>query len=103
VLRAAIVFTNRGVVTLLASHRLAEFDYCRKSVTVVREWFDEAHPDVQFRLDEGNPKSGIYLRSCKGKLVGLAQTVARAQGAWAAKVATAAQAPRDAGRRQQRD
>jgi len=72
---AAIVFTNTGVITLLAQHGLAEFDYCSKSVTLERVWFDEENPDVRFQLADQEPKPGIYLRSCSGEEIELVKAV----------------------------
>lgn len=73
---AAIVFTDKGQVSLLVRHGFAEFDYCSKSVTLQRVWFDAENPDVRFRLGPNEPKPGIFLRNCKGQdieLVGAVQ------------------------------
>lgn len=75
---AVVVFTDRGEITLLAQHGLAEFDYCSKSVTLVRVWFDEQNPNVRFQLDEHDPEPGIFLRSCKGQDIELVKTVQEA-------------------------
>jgi hypothetical protein len=72
---AAVVFTDTGVVTLLAHHGTAEFDYCSKSVTLNRVWFDERNPDVKFQFGDHEPKPGIYLRSCTGQEIELTKTV----------------------------
>ncbi|MDO6388453.1 hypothetical protein [Uliginosibacterium sp. 31-12] len=75
---AAIVFSDTGKITLLVQHGLAEFDYCSKSVTLERLWFDENNPSVRFQIGEMEPKPGIYLRSCDGKEIELAKTVQNA-------------------------
>jgi hypothetical protein len=51
---------------------MAEFDYCEKSVTRSRVWFDAEKPEVQFdrNATESNA-SGISLRDCRGKRVDL--------------------------------
>jgi len=72
---AAIVFTDQGRVTLLAQHGLAEFEYCSKSVTLNRVWFDAERPDVRFRLGANETKAGIFLRDCKGQDIELVETV----------------------------
>src|SRR5437764_2640276 len=63
---AVVVFRQDGKVMLLADHRLAEFDYCTRSATVDRVWFDEADANVRFQLDERAADPGIYIRSCRG-------------------------------------
>ena len=67
---AIVVFGPSGDLRLLVSHGLAEFDYCDKSVTRRRVWFDEEKPDVKFNFDnkEGGA-SGISLRDCRGNRV----------------------------------
>jgi hypothetical protein len=75
---AVVVFTDQGKLKLLAQHGLAEFDYCERSVTLARVWFDEENPSVRFQLDEHDPKPGIYLRSCKGQDIELVEAVREA-------------------------
>lgn len=73
---AVIVFDSLGVISLFAKHGLAEFDYCQKSVTQVRTWYDEDNPEVEFRIGGNKDNPGIYLRSCRGTRIELIQTVA---------------------------
>jgi hypothetical protein len=40
--------------------------YCSESVTNIREWFDEKHPDVRFQFKE-NKLAQVTVRSCDGK------------------------------------
>ncbi|WP_416757456.1 hypothetical protein ACNI65_14310 [Roseateles sp. So40a] len=71
---AVILFSNTGRIILLANHGLAEFDYCSKSVTLARDWYDQLKPEIRWDLDnEKNP--GIYLRDCKGQTIELLSTV----------------------------
>jgi hypothetical protein len=72
---AAVVFTHDGVITLLAQHGLAEFDYCSKSITLERVWFDEENPEVRFQMGDQEPTPGIFLRSCSGQEIELIKTI----------------------------
>lgn len=75
---AAVVFNAQGRLALLANHGLAEFDYCSRSVTLQRVWFDEDNPNVSFRLGEQEKEPGIFVRSCSGKTIELLRTVQEA-------------------------
>ena len=72
------VFADTGRLALLADHGLAEFDYCTKSVTLERVWFDEADPNVRFQLDDKQPDPGIFIRSCRGHDIEILRTVRQA-------------------------
>lgn len=76
---AVVVFDNKGNLILEAKHGLATFDYCNESVTLVRRWYDEDKPDVQFVPDEkyGGYKE-ITVRDCKGKTEDLLKLILRA-------------------------
>ena len=66
-------------VSLLVNHGIAEFDYCEKSVTVLRRWYDEANPRVDFHSDkEAKGTSGITLADCRGQIVDLGDVVLKA-------------------------
>lgn len=71
---AAAVFTRNGSLRLLAIHGLAEFDYCEKTVTLFRRWYDEKNPNVRF----DGPTGGITVRDCKGQQVPLLEITAKA-------------------------
>lgn len=88
---AVVLFTSKGRIGLLANHGLAEFDYCSKSVTLERVWYDEKSPRVQFDLDGKNGAPGIYLQDCKGRTVELIRTV---QNAYARAAEHSASTPR---------
>ncbi len=75
---AVVVFNALGTLAVLANHGLAEFDYCSKSITLQREWFDEDNPSVSFRLGEQEKEPGIFLRSCTGTTIELLRTVREA-------------------------
>ena len=69
---AIVVFGSAGDIRMLVEHGLAEFDYCEKSITRRRVWFDSANPDIRFDADgENNGTSGISLRDCHGRRVDL--------------------------------
>ena len=67
---AIVVFGPSGELRLLVNHGVAEFDYCEKSTTLERKWFDAERPDIKFGDKESKP-SGISLRDCRGNRVDL--------------------------------
>lgn len=73
---AVAVFARNGSLRVLAVHGLAEFEYCEKSVTLVRRWYDEKNPNVRF--DGPAETGGITVRDCRGEQVPLLQVTARA-------------------------
>lgn len=83
---AAAVFMRDGSLRVLAVHGLAQFDYCRKSATLAREWYDEKNPNVRF---DGPPElGGITLRDCRGRQVSLLEVTANAYCAALQRVPT---------------
>lgn len=80
---AVIIFDLRGKILLLANHNTSAFDYCMKTSTMFREWYDGAHPDVTFPDVSSEPgrKPGITLRDCHGNTVDLLDTVHKANAA----------------------
>jgi hypothetical protein len=73
---AVVVFNRSGQILLLAAHDAAEFDYCDKSIYIVRSWHGSEKGDVQF--DDETSLAGITLRNCRGERVNLLRTVAEA-------------------------
>lgn len=63
---AVALISRTGRVIALASHGVSDFDYCQRSVTLERVWYDESHPDVRFQLDGSKPGVGIFVRGCRG-------------------------------------
>lgn len=76
---AIVVFGPSGDLRLLVHHGIAEFDYCRKSVTLERRWFDEERVEIKFDDKESKP-SGISLRDCRGNRVDLGAVALKAYG-----------------------
>jgi len=77
---AVIVFDRRGFILLLVRHGMAEFQYCSKSVTIDRTWYDPENPGVRFVQDRSAIRlSGIRVRTCRGEEVDLFEEVLRAQ------------------------
>lgn len=76
---AIVVFGPSGDLRFLVTHGIAEFDYCDKSVTRRRVWFDEDKPGVQFSSRENRDwASGISLRDCRGNRVDLWEVALKA-------------------------
>ena len=68
---AVIILDREGRLRLEVKHGIAEFDYCERSATLRRVWFDAEKPKVTFVKD---PKWDFYevkVRTCKGKEVEL--------------------------------
>lgn len=76
---AAFILRGDGKLLLEAKHGLVAFAYCDFSVTVVREWFDEENPAVEFVKDETSGSyNAIRLRTCDGRQVDLIEEVLKA-------------------------
>lgn len=77
---AVIVFNRRGRVWFVAHHGTSEFDYCAASPTMLKEWYDDKDPALQFSgaTFSADDLLHISLRNCKGETVDLWETVARA-------------------------
>lgn len=68
---AVVIVDREGRLRIEVKHGMAEFDYCDRSVTIQRVWFDAENPKVTFVKD---PKWDVYavkVRTCKGKEVDL--------------------------------
>lgn len=73
---AVVVFGSKGNLLLEAKHGIVQFDYCDHSVTVVRKWYDDQKPMVQFVASEnGDGFKAIRVRTCRGDMVDLLDTV----------------------------
>jgi hypothetical protein len=76
---AIVVFDAEGDLRLLVNHENAEFNYCRVSVTRVRDWYDAEDPNVKFTpAATGRFPLKISVRDCHGKIVDLWEVVAMA-------------------------
>ena len=76
---AVIIFGRQGAIGLLAMHGVAEFDYCEKSVSVVRRWYDDEKPEVTFQPEgERTGIAGITVRDCRGQTVDIGDAVFKA-------------------------
>jgi hypothetical protein len=74
---AVVLFDNRGRLLLLVRHDLVELDYCGKSATIARKWYDPDDPQVKFNL-ENRDEPFVTLRDCKGQNVSLSDVILRA-------------------------
>lgn len=75
---AVAVFTSEDRFPVIAYHGAADFDYCDRTVTLVRHWYDKEEPDVRFVTDDNGTLQAITLRDCRGRTVDLMDTVAEA-------------------------
>jgi len=74
---AVIIFDKEGRLFAHVKHGAAEFDYCNRSVTLRREWFDFDNPDVRFDKDQWGTY-GITLRNCRGEKINLVEAIREA-------------------------
>lgn len=74
---AVIVFDDRGRILLLADHGASQFTYCEETSTLLKRWYDDDKPEVQFRTPDVHKGIGpsISIRDCHGNMVNLLDTV----------------------------
>lgn len=73
---AVIVFDTGGRILLWSDHLSAQFDYCFKTSTFGRVWYDAKDPQVRFPAGHAYTRMyGITLKSCKGGTIGLVEAV----------------------------
>lgn len=73
---AVIVFDKEGHIFLLSDHLTAQFDYCFKTSTFARQWYDQKDPQVHFPAGHAYTRIyGITLKSCRGRTIGLVEAV----------------------------
>ncbi|WP_374581015.1 hypothetical protein [Pseudoduganella sp.] len=76
---AMMLFDLDGAIRLHAIHDVAAFDYCEKSVTLARVWYDGENPDVKFLPPSPERRGpGITVRDCRGKTVNRVDVVLKA-------------------------
>lgn len=75
---AVIIFDREGRLYLEVKHGPAEFDYCERSITLDRTWFDAARPDVRFTRDNKGSSYRVTLRSCRGDEINLESAIREA-------------------------
>lgn len=75
---AIIVFDSRGSLRLEIKHSLGHFDYCAKSVTVAREWYNHQDPEFTFEYEENGNVKDMTLRLCNGNKASLVQVIENA-------------------------
>lgn len=69
---AWVVFDRDGKIIRQKKYADASppLKYCQRSITVVRQWYDEKQPEVEFKVEAGNLKE-VSVRSCEGKRIAL--------------------------------
>lgn len=77
---AVIVFDDRGRILLLADHDASKFAYCKETSTMLKQWYDDDNPEVQFQIPDASKgiAPSIMIRDCNGKMVNLLDTVLNA-------------------------
>lgn len=67
---AVVIFTDKGALNMEIKHRNGTFEYCTKSVTLERIWYEEVNPDLEL-VNAGEDNEEIIFTDCKGERVGL--------------------------------
>ena len=76
---AVMILRANGALVVEAKHDIAAFAYCDESVTLVRNWYDDENPAVEFLKDEATGEyTGIRLRACDGGQLNLVEAVVQA-------------------------
>jgi len=76
---AVFILHSTGYMSMLVRHDFFQPDYCDRSVTLVRVWYDAKNPDIQFKYkkntDNTENLAGITFRNCNGEKVDLMDTI----------------------------
>lgn len=75
---AIVIFNNKGELKIEIKHDFGNFDYCKKSVTLIREWYEGKNSKFEFLYDKNNNITDMRLLTCKGKTVSLYDVIERA-------------------------
>ena len=77
---AVVIFDKNGNLRLEAKHGMAIFDYCSVSATLLRQWFDDENPQVDFiPADKINDVfEMVRVKSCKGEMIGVISSTQQA-------------------------
>lgn len=73
---AIVIFDDEGNLNLEIKHNVGKFNYCEKSVTRNRIWYNRENPSVEFKYAEsGNRVDDITLKDCKGQRISLFKVI----------------------------
>ena len=75
---ALVVFDRRGALLLERKHDPQVFDYCERTDTLVRRWYDGARPELRFEPDDHGNSGRLTVRGCAGNLIDLGPLVGAA-------------------------
>ena len=69
---AYVVFDYKGRLLRETKHQYSNFEYCKKSITIVRDWYNKENPDVKFKF-YGDKKylNDIVVSGCNGTTLSL--------------------------------
>jgi hypothetical protein len=68
---ALLVLDRRGALLVERKHDPQLFDYCERSDTLVRRWYDGAHPELRFERDANGDRPRLSVRGCAGQRIDL--------------------------------
>jgi len=67
---AFVVFDRRGKVISREPHDSRDIYYCTMSISLVRMWYDESNPGVEFNVVDGRLVE-VSIKACDGKRLSL--------------------------------
>jgi hypothetical protein len=67
---AWVVFDHNGKILNQQKHGDIQtpLKYCRMTITIMRQWYDEKQPEPQFKVEDGKLKE-VSVRNCEGKRI----------------------------------
>lgn len=68
---ALVVFDRRGALLVERKHDPAVFDYCERSETLVRRWYDADRPELRFESGATRDSLRLTVRGCAGDRIDL--------------------------------
>ncbi len=68
--QAYVIFDHKGHILKMRTNEFQASHYCKMSVTLAREWYDEENPNPQFVMS-GKKLKDVHIRSCRGAQISL--------------------------------
>jgi len=70
--QAYVIFNSDGKLLLTQPHDLSKVNYCKASVALIRQWYDEDNPSVEFKVGNGR-LTDVIINHCSGTRYSLMQ------------------------------
>lgn len=72
---AILIFDDEGHIYASASH-FRGFDYCKWTSTILKEWYDDKNPSIEFPRYEA-PQRKFTVRGCRGNRIDIIALAAK--------------------------